>query len=36
MLGFASLGYHIYSIIGMVQEMTPSGKKKDATESDGS
>lgn len=36
MLGFASLGYHIYSIIGMVQEMTPSGKKKDATESDSS
>ena len=30
MLGFASLGYHIYSIIGMVQEMTPSGKKKDS------
>ena len=27
MLGFASLGYHIYSIIGMVQEM---GKKKDS------
>ena len=29
MLGFASLGYHIYSIIGMVQDM---GKKKDSPE----
>lgn len=30
MLGFAALGYHIYSIIGMVQEMD---KKKDSPES---
>jgi len=33
MLGFASLGYHIYSIIGMVQDMAPSDKKKDSKES---
>ena len=32
MLGFASLGYHIYSIIGMVQEMGSSSKKKDLKE----
>ena len=32
MLGFASLGYHIYSIIGMVQDMGPSAKKKDLKE----
>ena len=31
MLGFAALGYHIYSIIGMVQDM---GKKKDSSESE--
>ena len=31
MLGFAALGYHIYSIIGMVQDM---GKKKDSPESE--
>jgi len=39
MLGFAALGYHIYSIVNMVQEM--GGKKKDSErssdhESDGS
>lgn len=28
MLGFASLGYHIYSIIGMVQDMGSQGTKK--------
>ena len=33
MLGFASLGYHIYSIIGMVQDMGSSTKKKDSQES---
>lgn len=30
MLGFASLGYHIYSIVNMAQEIT---KKKDSKES---
>jgi hypothetical protein len=35
MLGFASLGYHIYSIIGMVQDMGSQGtKKKDSPEPD--
>ena len=31
MLGFASLGYHIYSIINMIQEMAPSAKKNDSS-----
>jgi hypothetical protein len=30
MLGFASLGYHIYSIIMMVQEMGANPKKKES------
>lgn len=35
MLGFASLGYHIYSIIGMVQDMGSQGtKKKDSPSAD--
>jgi len=32
MLGFASLGYHIYSIINMVQDMGANSKKKDTPE----
>ena len=34
MLGFASLGYHIYSIINMIHEMAPSAKKNDSFRED--